>query len=241
MIESLMEEHLSGFSGRQILDVGPGYNHFGRHAARIIGARKVTYIDCAENVLSWQIAECGKRGVEAKGLLIPLERSALSGLEGRYDLILCQEVLEHLGNAEEVLAALAKHLAPGGRMVITVPTRRSERWLKRLNPGYMKNDPHGHVREFDEPGLRELMREAGLRPVVFLPTQPHAFVAHTLIFGTRMRVEESTGRILTGGIRGLLSRKLSKWSKGFFRATGPERWGRLLPRNYFVVAVKNGS
>jgi len=241
VIESLMERHLAGFSGERLLDVGPGYNHFGRLAARIIGARDVTYIDCDENVLSWQIAECGKRGVEAKGLLIPLERTALGGLADRYDLILCQEVLEHLGNAEEVLAALTKRLAPGGRMVITVPTRRSEQWLKRLNPAYMKNDPHGHVREFDEPGLRELMRGAGLRPVVFLPTQPHAFVAHTLIFGTRMRIEESTGRILTGGIRGFVTRKISKLSKKLFRATGPEWWGRLLPRNYFVVAVKDGS
>ena len=151
MIESLLERHLAGFSGERLLDVGPGYNRFGRLAARIIGGRKVTYIDCDENVLSWQIAESGKRGIEAEGLLIPLERSALGGLAEHYDLILCQEVLEHLSNAEEVLAALTKHLAPGGRMVITVPTRRSEQWLKRLNPNYMKNDPHGHERELDEP------------------------------------------------------------------------------------------
>ena len=236
-----MEKHLAGFSGERILDVGPGYNHFGRLAVRIIGARKVTYIDCDENVLSWQMAESGKRGIVAEGRLIPLERSALGGLAEQYDLILCQEVLEHLPNAEEVLAALGKHLAPEGRMVITVPTRRSERWLKRLNPNYMKNDPHGHVREFDEPGLRELMRGAGLHPILFLPTQPHAFVAHTLIFGTRMRIEESTGRILTGGIREFASRKLSKLSKWLFCATWPEWWGRLLPRNYFVIAVKNGS
>jgi len=241
VIESLMERHLKDFSGERLLDVGPGYNRFGLLAARIIGGRKMTYIDCDENVLSWQIAESGRRGIEAEGLLIPLERTALGGLAEQYDLILCQEVLEHLVNAEEILSALAMRLAPGGRMVITVPTRRSERWLKWLNPMYMKNDPHGHVREFDEPGLRELMRGAGLRPVVFLPTQPHAFVSHTFIFGTRMRIEESTGRILTGGIRGFASRKLSKLSKGLFRATGPEWWGRLLPRNYFVVAVKSGS
>ncbi len=241
MIESLLERHLAGYCGERILDVGPGYSQFSRLAARIIGARKVTYIDCDENVLSWQIAESGKRGVETEGLLIPLEGSALGGLAELYDLILCQEVLEHLSNAEEILAALSDRLVPGGRMVITVPTKRSEQWLKRLNPNYMKHDPHGHVREFDEAGLRALMRGAGLRPVVFLPTQPHALVAHTLIFGTRMRIEESTGRILTGGIRGFVSRKLSKLSKKLFCATGPEWWGRLLPRNYFVVAVKNGS
>jgi SAM-dependent methyltransferase len=241
MIESLMERHLEGYRGKTILDVGPGYSNFGRLAARIIGADKVTYIDCNQAVLSWQIEECRKRNISAEGLFLPLERSALEEFAGSFDLILCQELLEHLSNAEEILAALSDRLAPEGRMVITVPTRRSERWLKRLNPKYMENDPHGHVREFDEAGLRELMREAGLRPVVFLPTQPHVLVAHTWIFGTRMRIEESTGRILTGGIRGFAGRKLSKLSKKLFCATGPEWWGRLLPRNYFVVAVKNHS
>lgn len=241
MIESLLERHLAGYRGNRILDVGPGYSNFSRLAARIIGATEVTYIDCNQTVLTWQIAESRKQKLIAEGLLLPLERSALGGLAAEYDLILCQELLEHLSNAEEILAALSDRLVPGGRMVITVPTQRSERWLKRLNPDYMKNDPHGHVREFDEPGLRELIRGAGLRPVVFLPTQPHALVAHTVIFGTRMRIEASTGRILTGGIRGFVSRKISKLTRMLFRATGPEWWGRLLPRNYFVVAVKNGS
>lgn len=239
MIESLIEQHLTGYCGKRILDAGPGYSNFSRVAARIIGAEKVTYIDCNQDVLSWQLAQSRKQELLADGQLLPLESSALDGLAEEYDLILCQELLEHLSNAEEVLAALVKRLAPEGRMVITVPTQWSERWLKRLNPNYMKNDPHGHAREFDEPGLRKLIREAGLHPVVFLPTQPHALVAHTLIFGTRMRIEESTGRIQTDGIRGFMIRKLSKLSKWIFCATGPEWWGKLLPRNYFVVAVKD--
>jgi len=241
LIEALLKQHLAGFRGERILDVGPGYGNFSRVAAAIMGAEWVTYIDCNRDVLSWQIAESDKIELVSDGMLMSLERSALGRIAVRYDLILCQEVLEHLVDAEEVLAALSEHLEQGGRMVITVPTGWSERWLKRLNPGYMKNDPHGHVREFDEAGLRELIRGAGLRPMVFLPTQPHVLVAHTLIFGTRMRIEESTGRIMTGGIRGFASRKLSKLSKLLFCATAPAWWGCLLPRNYFVVAEKNRS
>jgi hypothetical protein len=102
----------------------------------------------------------------------------------------------------------------------------------------MKNDPYGHVREFDETALRKLLHEAGLQVLVFLPTQPHYFVAHTWFFGTRMRVEESTGKIVTRGIRGFVSRKLFKLIKKLFCATGFERWGRLIPRNYFVVVQR---
>jgi SAM-dependent methyltransferase len=240
VIDSLLRQHLEGFHANHVLDVGPGYNAFGRIAARATGAGSVTYIDCNRDVLAWQSAECRKEGFLAECLLFPLEPAALRSLSGHYDLILCQEVLEHLANAEEVLARLVEHLSPGGRIVITVPTKRSEQWLKRINPNYMKNDPHGHVREFDEAGLRELIQGAGLRPMVFLPTQAHFFVAHTWFFGTRMRIEESTGKILTKGIRGFAARKLFKLTKMLFRITGYERWNRLLPRNYFVVAKKRG-
>ena len=88
-------------------------------------------------------------------------------------------------------------------------------------------------------GLGNCSGERGSSPL-FLPTQPHYFIAHTWFFGTRMRVEESTGKILTKGIRGFVSRKLFKLSKTLFRATGFDRWGRLLPRNYFVVAERRG-
>lgn len=238
MIESLLRQHLAGFRASRVLDVGPGYNAFGRIAARVTGAGSVTYIDCNRDVIAWQTDECRKEGLASEGLLFPLEPAALGALSGHYDLILCQEVFEHLANAEDILAALVRHLAPGGRMVVTVPTKLSEQWLKHINPNYMKNDPYGHVREFDEAGLRHLLREAGLQPHIFLPTQPHYFVAHTWFFGTRMKVEESTGKILTKGVRGFVSRKLFKLSKKLFCMTGFERWGRLLPRNYFVVAHK---
>jgi len=238
VIDLMLQKYLAGFRASRLLDVGPGYNSFSRIAARATGAASVTYIDCNSDVIAWQTEECRKEGLAAEGLLFPLEAAALAALSDNYDLILCQEVLEHLAFAEDILESLVKHLAPQGRVVITVPTKRSEQWLKRINPDYMKNDPFGHVREFDEAGLRKLLQGAGLQPIVFLPTQPHYLVAHTWFFGTRMCVEESTGKILTRGIRGFVSRKLFKLSKFFFNATGFERWGRRLPRNYFVVAEK---
>jgi SAM-dependent methyltransferase len=241
VIDLMLQNYLAGFRASRLLDVGPGYNSFSRIAARATGAASVTYIDCNSDVIAWQTEECRKEGLAAEGLLFPLEAAALDALSESFDLILCQEVLEHLAYAEDILAELMKHLTPQGRVVITVPTKRSEQWLKRINPDYMKNDPFGHVREFDEAGLRQVLEGAGLRPIVFLPTQPHYLVAHTWFFGTRMKVEESTGKILTKGIRGFISKKLFKFSKRLFLATGYDRWGRLLPRNFFVVAERDHS
>jgi SAM-dependent methyltransferase len=237
MIDGLLEKYLQGRSAASVLDVGPGYGRFSRVAAKVTGACKVTYLDYSREVLDWQAAECRKAGIEAEGVQMVLDVGTVSTLRGCYDLILCQEVLEHLADAKGVLRALAGRLSPGGRFVITVPTQRSERWLKRINPHYMRDEPHGHVQEFDEPGLRALLDSAGLVPLVFVPTQPHYFLRHIWVFGTRMKVEGSTGRILTGGFRRFIGARLTDYSRRFFLATGPRFWGRILARNYFVIAV----
>jgi len=238
MIRDLVEEHLQGVRATRILDVGPGYADFSRVAARVTGAREITFLDCDQDVLAWQIAETQRAGLKAVALPIALDTEALSGVQGSYDLIHCQEVLEHLPNAPEVLSQVASLLRPGGRMIITVPTKRSERWLKTINPAYMRNEPHGHVNKFDEQALRDLIRGAGRETLTLIPTQPHYFLAHTWLFGTRMKIDGSTGRILTGGVRGFVLSAITSWSRKFFLATNPRWWGRLFPRNYFVVASK---
>jgi SAM-dependent methyltransferase len=237
VIEGLLQRYLRGTPARTILDVGPGFGRFSRVAAQVTGATRIVYLDYSRSVLDWQAEECRQAGIQSEEVQIELDVESLAALTGPYDLILCQEVLEHLVDAEKVLQALASRLSSQGRVVVTVPTRRSERWLKRINPAYMRAEPHGHVQEFDEPGLRRLLKSAGLVPLVFIPTQPHYFLRHTWVFGTRMKVEGSTGRILTGGARRFIGARLTDYSRRFFLATGPEFWGRVLPRNYFVIAA----
>ncbi|MBK7259369.1 MAG: methyltransferase domain-containing protein [Ignavibacteriae bacterium] len=237
MIETLIRTHLQGFTAGRILDVGPGFSSFSRAAAEVTGAKEITYLDFDTKVLDWQMAEAQRAGISATGITLRLDATDLGTLQGPIDIIHCQEVLEHLPNAEQVLAALAAKLAPGGRMVITVPSRVSERWIKAINPAYMRNEPFGHVNEYDRSGLEELLGRAGLQPLVFVPTQPHYFVGHTWFYGSRMRSEPSSGRILTGGLRGAVYSRVFRLSRWFFNHTGPRFWGRIMPRNYFVLAA----
>lgn len=236
MIEGLIKKHLQGVSARRILDVGPGYASFSRIAASVTGAKEITFLDYDEAVLAWQMKESRKAGVTAAVVTVRLDEKDLGALEGPFDIIHCQEVLEHLPNAPEVLRALRGQLAPGGQMIITVPTRVSERLLKFLNPSYMKDEPFGHVNEYTRESLRALLHSAGLHPLVLVPTQPHYFVAHTWFYGTRMRSEPSTGKIITAGLRGVVFSRLFRACRWFFSKTSPAFWGRLLPRNYFVLA-----
>jgi 2-polyprenyl-3-methyl-5-hydroxy-6-metoxy-1,4-benzoquinol methylase len=237
VIESLLRKHLAGQRAERVLDIGPGYNAFGRIACRVTGAAHLTIVDVDRRVLDWQRDESRKVGIDLHPIEAALEPDQLSAaLDELYDVILCQEIFEHLTNAEEVLAVLVARLRPGGRMVITVPTAISERWLRWLNPSYMENVPFGHVRRFHEDDLRRLAAGAGLHVLALVPTQPHYFLTHTWTFGLRMVVEESTGRVVSKGWRAACAAAINAYGRAFFMRTGPEFWGRLLPRNYFLVA-----
>ena len=238
MIEKLIKQHLRGFKASHILDVGPGYNHFGRVAAEATGATCITYMDVNTDVLEWQAGQCAKHNIRSKSVRINLDAASLDSLEGGYDLILCQEVLEHLNECEAVLSALAAKLKVGGRILITVPTQLSERWLKWLNDSYMRDEEFGHVREFDKKELRRVITVAGLKPLMILPVQPQVFISHTWLFGSRVKVEGATGRVLGRGWRVRVWKLVNKVSFAFFKATGIGFWGRIVPRNYFAIAER---
>ncbi len=201
MIEFLIQQNLCDFKAQNILDVGPGYSHFSRVVAQTTGATQITYIDGDSKVLQWQTQQCHQVGLTPECLLMHLVPSHFAKFQRSYDVVLCQEVLEHLSKAEAILEILARQLTPQGRMVITVPTKISEQWLKWLNPAYMRDEPFGHVRQFDEATLRQMVQAVGLKPLAFIPTQPHYFVGHTWLFGSRMQVQGSSGDILTKGWR----------------------------------------
>lgn len=236
MLEALFRGHLSGLPALRVLEIGPGYGSFGQLACEITGARHLTVVDVDPRVLDWQREQSRRLGIETRtvaALLTPGELAA--AVDDSYDVILCQEVLEHLPDAEEVFRVIAKRLSPGGRVIITVPTSLSERWLTWLNPSYMREAAHGHVRRFDRGTLSRLVTSAGLEILTLVPTQPHFFLTHTWIFGLRMSVEASTGRILSTGWRRTFAEYLNAYSREFFRRTGPGFWSQVLPRNYFLV------
>ena len=241
MLEDLISIHLAGVRCEQILDVGPGYAEFSRLSARTTGAHHITFIDCDEGVLSWQEQRCKEVAIDSTSHKLFLDSASIASIRDRFDLIHCQEVLEHIPSPEQTLRALAGLLVPGGRIIITVPTRRSEVFLTWLNPSYMLNEPHGHVNQFDERALRALVTNAGLSILAFHQAQPQYFIAHSWLVGTRMRLDGSTGEVLSSGFRTFVFGNLVKYAHLFFRLTGESWWSKLLPRNYFVVARSNAN
>lgn len=78
------------------------------------------------------------------------------GFDGRcYDLIVLLDVLEHVEQDREALAALRDRLAPGGRILLTVPAAP---WL------WSEHDVlHHHKRRYTAASLHAVARDAGLQ------------------------------------------------------------------------------
>jgi SAM-dependent methyltransferase len=75
--------------------------------------------------------------------------------DGHYDLIALLDVLEHIPDDKSSLAAIARRLAPGGRMLVTVPANQ---WMWSAH-----DVAHHHHRRYSRRTLARVVREAGLQ------------------------------------------------------------------------------
>ena len=75
--------------------------------------------------------------------------------DGRYDLIALLDVLEHIEEDVASLASVKRKLAPGGRILLTVPANQ---WMWSAHDA-----AHHHHRRYSKSGLKRVIREAGLK------------------------------------------------------------------------------
>lgn len=135
-------EICAAFDARQVVDVGCGSGHLLRALADRMPAARFVGVDYSENAIR------RARDVLPEALWLVGDAYAPPLEEGRFDLVLCTEVLEHLHRPEKVLDALVRLSAPDGRVVITVPDGELDRW-------------EGHVNFWSETGLASFLAPAG--------------------------------------------------------------------------------
>jgi len=153
-------ESLKPLAGKRALDVGCGAGLLAEPLARL-GA-EVTGVDAAEQTVA--VARAHAAG---SGLAIDYRCGELASLGlGRFDLVTAMEVLEHVADKTAFLAELAKHLAPGGLMVLSTPNRTARSRVLMVGLAEMVGAvPRGthDWSDFVTPDeLRELLGEAGL-------------------------------------------------------------------------------
>ncbi|MGI8462348.1 MAG: methyltransferase domain-containing protein [Solirubrobacterales bacterium] len=80
--------------------------------------------------------------------------AALSLTENGFDLVVCQNVLEHVADDGAALRAMARALRPGGRLALVVPAGAD-----LFGP---LDDAYGHWRRYERKELGDLVGGAGL-------------------------------------------------------------------------------
>lgn len=152
--------HRHPLHGKAVLDVGCGAGLLCEPLARLGG--EVTGVDAApEN------AAAAAAHAEGGGLDIRYIAGEVGGLDlGRFDLVTCMEVIEHVADKPGFVAELAKRLARDGLMVLSTPNRTIQsRALLVAGAEAIGAIPRGthHWEDFVTPDeLGELLHDAGL-------------------------------------------------------------------------------
>jgi SAM-dependent methyltransferase len=99
------------------------------------------------------------RGIAARMLAdhpgISVRETVGDDWEGRFDVLMAFEVLEHIDDAAGALASWIKYLRPGGRILLSVPAH-AHRWTAT-------DTFAGHVRRYDRADFIALAERAGAR------------------------------------------------------------------------------
>lgn len=146
--------------GRTALDVGCGAGLLAEPLARL-GAR-VTGIDAAPELI-----EAARDHSERQGLEIDYRASAVEEVEGRFDLVTCLEVIEHVADPQAFVDALARRLAPGGLMILSTPNATG--WSRLLTItlaegfGRIPRGTHDFAKFIAPERMRRLLQGAGLK------------------------------------------------------------------------------
>lgn len=132
----------------RLLDAGCGT---GRNLVEFSGLGAAEGVDPSPEAVEF----CHERG---------LDRVREAGLEelpfedGRFDLVLATDVLEHVEDDRAALAELLRITSPGGALLITVPAYM---WLWSQH-----DESHHHFRRYTEEKLLDPVLATGWRPTV---------------------------------------------------------------------------
>jgi SAM-dependent methyltransferase len=148
-----MFSRLPPAKGARVLEIGAGLGTFSQRMLDA-GARELLLIEPAPRCIERLHTRFGADDrVRIFGEELP-HAPVLSEWAGRCDLVVCQNVLEHIADDRSALIAMTQALRPGGTLALLVPAHA---WLfNRLDRRF------GHERRYSVNRLRRLADEAGL-------------------------------------------------------------------------------
>jgi 2-polyprenyl-6-hydroxyphenyl methylase/3-demethylubiquinone-9 3-methyltransferase len=159
--------------GKTALDVGCGAGLLAEPLTRL--AANVTALDASPELIV-----AAREHAAALGLDIDYRAGELAALDGKFDLVTCMEVVEHVADPAAFVRDLAARLAPGGLLIMSTPNATG--WSKLLTItlaeglGRVPRGTHDFAKFIPPERLQLLLGEAGLacidvEGIAFSPTR----------------------------------------------------------------------
>lgn len=145
--------------GKTALDVGCGAGLLAEPLARL-GA-KVTGIDASPELIGAAFNHASSVGLD-----IDYRAGEVAELDGRFDLVTCMEVIEHVADPARFVGTLAQRLAPDGLLILSTPNATG--WSKLLmidvaeSLGQIPRGTHQFDKFITPERMRRFLVEAGL-------------------------------------------------------------------------------
>lgn len=155
--------------GARVLELGPARGYFTRQMATTRNCT-VDAVELDEHMAEQARPFCRKLIVGDLSILKLAEHFPVGG----YQVIVLADVIEHLVNPQHLLAQLKPLLAPGGQMLLSVPNVAYAGLIAALLAGQFEYRDEGlldrtHLRFFTRDSLGQLLSDAGLFPLEWLP------------------------------------------------------------------------
>jgi SAM-dependent methyltransferase len=102
-----------------------------------------------------------------RGIIQNLEITPELKFENKFDFMTMMAVIEHLENPARVLQEIYKALKPGGKIIITTPSRRAKYVLEFLAFFHIINSVKDHKHYFSIKELEELLSDIGFKNIEY--------------------------------------------------------------------------
>ncbi|HEY3500475.1 MAG TPA: class I SAM-dependent methyltransferase [Polyangiaceae bacterium] len=153
LIRRLIAEHAA--DARSILDAGSGPGQLVEELSLHFPAATLSAADVSPHSLEQVRARCPASDAFLLDLTAgDFEREHAERF-GRFDLVVCSEVIEHVADDALALRRLERFLAPGGCLIVTVPGGKMSRFDVAI----------GHRRHYRKDELEARLVSGGLEPV----------------------------------------------------------------------------